>query len=233
MSGMAAPPIELSGVAVVAAGSFNPAIFQPRWLLEKELITANAAEAAEKQLVVSPELTAFTADWLGLQVTLQQAIFSSVEEGRELDLRDLVKGVLGLLPETPVDAIGINSDSHFRVASDADWNEIGDRFLPKDLWEPIFEGGHWRRRPSGEAVGLRTVTVEVARKEPAGNVRVELAPSARLVPNGVYVGINSHFQISRPEQRGNAYEAAQIIDSEWEATRIFEREVTEHFLESA
>jgi hypothetical protein len=233
MSGMAPPQIELSGVAVVAAGSFNPAIFQPRWLLEKELITANAAEAAEKQIVVSPELTAFTADWLGVQITLQQALFSSVEEGRELDLRDLVKGVLGLLPETPVDAIGINSDSHFRVASDADWNEIGDRFLPKDLWEPAFEGGSWRRRPTGEAVGLRTVTVEVTREAPTGFVRVELAPSLRVAPNGVYVAINSHFQISSLEHRGKAYEAAQIIDDEWDTTRAFEHEVTKHFLESA
>jgi hypothetical protein len=53
---MSTPPIELAGVAIVTAGSLNPAIFQPRWFLDKELITPNAEESAHTSLLVSSEL---------------------------------------------------------------------------------------------------------------------------------------------------------------------------------
>lgn len=226
---MAAPQVDLSGVAIVAAGAMNPAIFQPQWLLDKELIAENAAASAREQLVVSQELTAFTADWLGVQVMLQQAAFQTAEEGRDVDLRDVVKGVFTLLPETPVDAIGINTDAHFRVPSEEAWHEIGDRFLPKEVWEPVFhvEGQEFVSRPTGSVVGLRTLTVEVTRVEAGGYIRVEVAPSARVTPHGVYVGVNSHFQLSTPEQRGNGYQAATVIDEQWEDTRRFEHSIIE------
>jgi len=142
--------IELSGNAIVATGSFNPAIFHPLWLKEKELIAENAAEDALAQIFVTPELTAFTADWLSVQVTLQQAIFSTVEEGREPELRDLFMGTFDLLPETPINAVGINADVHFRVESQEAWHGTGQvspqRFLGANVFrwamEEAAERGH-------------------------------------------------------------------------------------------
>jgi hypothetical protein len=135
---MATP--ELSGVAVVGAGTFNPAIVDPFWLSGKGLIAENLADHATQQtspqqLVISPQLTVFVADWLSVQVTQEQAVFSTVDMGRESDLRDLVKSVFELLPDTPVDAIGINADTHFRTESEDAWHAFGDRFLPKDFWD--------------------------------------------------------------------------------------------------
>jgi hypothetical protein len=229
-----ATPIELSGISVVCAGFFNPAIFQPRWLVDRELITENAAEDALDKIHVTPELSVYTADWLSVQVTLQQAVFATVEEGREFDLRDLVKGVFELLPETPVNAVGINADAHFRVASEAAWHEIGDRFLPKDFWEDVFVGGEWRERSEGRTVGLRTLTVEATREDLTGYVRTEVAPSARVEPNGVYVGVNAHFQLSTSEdERGNGYQAARIVEENWDATRSLERQLVDRLLEAA
>lgn len=199
---MATP--ELSGVAVVGAGTFNPAILDPFWLSGKGLIAESLAEdatqhAAPQQLIVSPQLTVFVADWLSVQVTQEQAVFSTVDLGRELDLRDLVKSVFDLLPETPVDALGINSDTHFRTESEEAWHAFGDRFLPKDFWEPLFDSKMWRARPDGKRVGMRVMRVETHREDPhlPGFVRVEVAPSIRVTPNGVYIGINGHFQLSQ------------------------------------
>lgn len=229
-----ARPIELGGVSIVGAGAFNPAIVHPRWLLDKELISENAADDAVKENFVStPELTVFTADWVSVQVSLQQAVFATVEEGRELDLRDLARGVLDLLPETPVNAIGINADSHFRIESEEEWHEIGDRFLPKDFWEPVFEQGDWQRRSAGQAVGLRTMTVEATREDGTGYVRMEVGPSVRVQPNGVYTGANAHFQLSTEEQRGNAYQAARLIDQRWDETRQLERALLDRLLAAA
>jgi len=140
--------LELSGVAVVGLGSFNPAIFHPAWFQQNGLLADTDVEHALQQLVVTPQLTAFTGGWLSAQVTVEQAVFSTVEEARELELRDLAKNVFELLPHTPVNALGINTDSHSRISSEEAWHEVGDTFLPKERWDPLFavEGQEWLKR---------------------------------------------------------------------------------------
>lgn len=215
--------IELSGISVVGRGAFNPAIFHPLWFAEKELLAANASEEAlGKDFITSREVAAFTADWLAVQVTQDQLVLSTVEEGREFDLRDLARTVFDLLPETPVDAVGLNADAHFRVGSEDEWHAIGDRFLPKDFWEPLFEDDVWRRREDKKAVGLRSMTVEAWRDDMPAVVRTEVAPSVRLTPHGVFTGINAHFQLTVDGNPGNGYMAARIVDEHWDNTRDLE-----------
>jgi hypothetical protein len=223
--------VELSGVSVIGAGAFNPAIVHPQWLAAKGLIPEDVAEHAMNDsetnaLVVSGQLSVFTADWLQVQFTQENASFSTVEEGRELDLRDVAMAVFDLLPETPVDAVGINAAWHVRAESEESWHQFGDRFLPKDFWRAVFEGGDWRTRADGETVGLRTMTVEVARADAskrAGFIRLEVAPSIRVQP-GIYSNVNSHFQLTLPDKpRGSAYDAARVLEEDWEETRAQEK----------
>jgi hypothetical protein len=228
---------DLSGVTIVGAGSFNPAIVHPQWLAAKQLIPQELAEHAlqpggERPMIVSPQVSAFFADWLSVQVTDQQAIFSTVDQARESDLRDLVRSFFELLPETPVDGIGINADVHFRTEDPRAWHAFGDRFLPKDFWEPIFAGDKWKDRGDGKHVGMRVMTVEVARNDPEapGHVRVELAPSVRIIPNGVYVGINAHFQLKHGEERGNGAAAASILKLYGDSTRALEKSLLQTLL---
>ncbi len=231
---------ELSGVAVVGLGSFNPAIIHPQWLLDKELIPQNAAEhalqpGAPQQTIVTSQLAAFLADWLSVQVLQEQAVFSTVDAAREPDLRSLAIGIFELLPETPVNAIGINSDTHFRVESQNVWHKFGDRFLPKDFWEPLFDGSQWKSRGDGNRVGMRSMTVEVHRadeSQPPGWVRVEVAPSIRVVPNGVYVAINAHFQLTTKDRRGTGRDASRLLRDNWESTRSLEAELLAHVLDA-
>lgn len=175
-------------------------------------------------MIVSPQLASFVADWLSVQVTQQQAVLATVDKGREVDLRDIARGFFELLPETPVDALGINADSHFRTDDESAWHAFGDRFLPKDFWEPLFQGDEWKQRSGGKRVGMRLMSVEVHRKDGhiPGYVRIELAPSVRITPNGVYIGINAHFQLTQDQRRANAAEAARVLTAEWEATRQLE-----------
>jgi hypothetical protein len=229
------PPIELSGISVIAVGAFNPAIFQPLWFAEKKLMPPNAIdEAMEKDFMATREIAAFTADWLAVQVTLTQLSFSTVEEGREMDIRDLVKGVFELLPETPVDAVGVNADAHFRVGSEEEWHAIGDQFLPKDFWQPLFDDEQWKRRPgSDQTVGLRSMTVEATREDIPSYVRTELAPSVRVTPLGVYAGVNAHFQLTVGERQGKGVNVAEVISEHWDSTRAIEKELIERILEIA
>jgi hypothetical protein len=234
------PAVELSGVSIVAAGAFNPAIIHPQWLAAKDLIPENVAAAAmqpggDEPLVVTSQLAAFEADWLTVQVTQEQASFATVEEGRALDLRDVAMAVFDLLPETPVDAVGINAAWHVRAKSEADWHALGDQFLPKDFWHQVFEGGNWRTRDDGEPLGLRTMTVEATRADDArraGVVKIEVAPSVRIVP-GIYAAVNAHFQLTLPEKaRGSGYDAARTLEEEWEDTRALEQNMLTRLFEA-
>jgi hypothetical protein len=227
--------VELSGVTVVGVGSFNPAIFHPIWFVEKQLMTKGAAEEALSDMVVGPQLTAYKADWLTIQVSAERAVFSTVEEGREPDLRDLARSVFEILPETPVDALGINADSHFRVESEEKWHSLGDLFAPKEFWTPMFEGDRWKSRSDGEShVGLRSLTMEAYPADLEGYIRVEVAPSVRVTPDGVYVGINGHFQLTLApdERRANGFLAAQTLNEHWDDARATEQQVLERILEA-
>lgn len=225
--------IEFSGVAVVLAGSFNPAIFQPTWFSLRELLPEGVVLDAAGSILVTPDLTTFTADWLGIQVTQQQAIFSTLDEARSADLRDLVLGVCDLLPETPVDAVGINADAHFRVESEEAWDALGDLFVPKGFWDPLFDNEMWRARSSGSRVGVRSVTMEASIDGEQAFTRIEAAPSVRITPNGVYIGINSHFQLSTgPESRANGYETRSLLADRWEPTRALEADLISRVLEA-
>jgi len=231
---------ELSGVAVVGAGTFNPAILHPSWLAEKGLIPIDIAKHAMEQnaaqpIIVSPQLTVFVADWLTVQVTQGQAVFSTVDQGRELDVRDVARGVFELLPETPIDALGINSDTHFQAQSEGAWHAFGDQFLPKDFWEPIFEDGDYKQRADGKRVGMRSMTVEVSRTETPlqGWIRVEIAPSLRIGPYGIFIGINGHFVLPRHNDiRGNGGDAARVLMEQWEGARETESRLVAKLLEA-
>lgn len=60
---------EISGVGVVVLGDFNPAIFTPAWFALHDLLPRSVAENAGLQ-VAHQQVTAFDADWLHLQVTV-------------------------------------------------------------------------------------------------------------------------------------------------------------------
>jgi hypothetical protein len=81
---------------------------------------------------------------------------------------------------------------------------------------------------------MRVMTVEVARAdaEVPGHVRIELAPSTRIAPNGVYVGINAHYQLTREGNRGNGREAARVLGGAWEAARAIEERLMASLLKA-
>jgi hypothetical protein len=81
---------------------------------------------------------------------------------------------------------------------------------------------------------MRVMTVEVPRDDPElpGFVRVEIAPSIRVTPNGVYVGINGHFQLSQGGQRANAALAADVLMKQWDETRVLEGKLIAALLEA-
>jgi hypothetical protein len=180
---------EIDGATLVLLGSFNPAIFQPAWFKSSDLLSGPEADDAEVK-IIHPAIAEFSTDWLQLSVIRDRFALHTKSAAHFEQIQDLAVGVFHLLEHTPVTAMGLNRDMHFRIENEERWHALGDRLAPKDIWSEKLRGIGTRDKP-----GLRSMTVMGYPPEKTNcliNVRVE--PSANIRP-GLYVGCNRHYKI--------------------------------------
>lgn len=200
---------EIDGLSIVIIGAFNPAIFHPSWFSQLNLLGDREIQTAtdDPNLVVSREATQFVADWFVCQVLTDRLQLSTAEPDAMESLRDIAHAVLTELPHTPLSALGINRDVHWKMPSEARWHALGDFLVPKTPWARLLYG----------RVGLRSLLVQSGpREDQPGATFVKIEPSTRIDP-GVYVGINQHFQY--PEEHAStktpALWAADTLVAVW------------------
>src|SRR5829696_7901521 len=116
---------EFEAVSIVMIGSFNPAIFQPRWLATQQLIRTEEAEKA-KITIVQSELVDFSTEWFQLQVLQNRFQLASADPRQYGPLRDLAAAIFTVLPHTPISALGLNRQFHFKMPSRDAWHVVGD-----------------------------------------------------------------------------------------------------------
>src|SRR6266542_4178602 len=169
-----APTPDLHGAAIVLLGGFNPAIFQPAWFEKHELIpeeeTTNVAN-----LIILPDLAQFSLDWLQVNVTGDRFQVSSARPESFNLLRDLVIGTFRILSHTPIRAMGVNRDLHFKLNIDR-LNEIGHLLAPKSYWQGVLKDPRTRNLV---VQGQRPDTHD-------GHIDVKVEPSARI-PSAIYI----------------------------------------------
>ena len=124
---------EISSVSVILLGDFNPAIFTPAWFALHGLLPKGAADSADLN-VAHPQTTSFSADWLQLNVLVDQ-FSAETRQAPHIRLCDLVVRVFKEhLFHTPLRALGINRQVHFRVRSQSARDRIGRTLAPVDVW---------------------------------------------------------------------------------------------------
>lgn len=204
---------ELSGVTVVLLGSFNPAIFTPAWFGLQGLLSKATVGSAELD-VAHPSLTQFVAEWLRLRVRADR-FEAETTQAPTIRLRDLVARTFSeCLPHTPVTALGINRDVHFRVRTGAERDRIGRSLAPVGPW------GEWGRliEPDGTHGGMISLTMRQHRLEdrpPGDQINVTVEPSTRLGDLGVYVRVNDHYTVSESDN-GAGSRVIEKLESEFE-----------------
>ena len=187
---------EISGVAVVLLGKFNPAIFTPAWFAMHGLLPESAAENATLE-VAHQQVTKFSTDWLDLEVVPGR--FSvETRQAPYIRLRDLVARVFKEhLFHTPLNMFGINRNVHFQVSSLTARDRIGRTLAPVAPW------GTWGQDLglTGEHGGMTSLTmtqVDPEGRPKGGRINVKVEPSNRIVQErlGVYVEVNDHYAIN-------------------------------------
>lgn len=214
-------PPEIEASTIVMLGSFNPTIFQPRWLGAQQLIRAEEAENA-KIATIQTEVADFKTEWFHLQVLQNRFQIVCTDPRQYGPLRDLVAGMFAILPHTPVAALGMNRNFHFEIPSVDVWHEIGHKLAPKDLWNPILE-----------APGLRSMQIQGRRKQANGGVvHVKVEPSVPI-KHGLYVEVNEEFKPTGDEEAEGARWVPQRLVAHWDAILEYSEFVAGHLLNLA
>lgn len=199
---------------VVFRGSFNPGLYHPAWLAKNELISKRDAEAA-KDISQMPGFIQFTlADFeLTSDQDRLQIIAPRIESS--LTLKDFATGMLNLLPHTPISAIGVNRDMHFRLPNSESASLIGDTLSPKEPWMNILEEPLLRR-------------LDIQGKLPddlQGKLNIRVGPS-ELIRKGVLIHTNAHLDFTDDAE----LDPTEVLENHWESLHRKARNMAEQII---
>ena len=115
---------DITGLSIVMLGNFcNPAIFHSAWFTKYGLLPEEEAQAIEEQIIL-PDYAQFNLAWVQVQVNRQRLQMGTIDPPSVNLVRDLVIGTFRILSHTPVSALGINHDYHYRQVSAERWRRI-------------------------------------------------------------------------------------------------------------
>ena len=221
---------EISGVSLVLIGNFNPSIFTPAWFGWQNLLPKGTVDAAELQ-IAQPEITAFRADWLELQIVANRFCINSTHPPF-VRIRDLsIKVFREQLPHTPLQSMGINRQVHFLVNSPEERDRLGRLLAPTEPW------GDWGRQlePDGKHGGMTSLTmsqVNLKDRSPDGIINVTVKPSNRIGDGitGVYIEVNDHFAVDDPKGQTATSEIVSILAKSFEESLRRAEQIIDHVM---
>jgi hypothetical protein len=185
--------------SIVLVGKFNPAIFQPEWLFNRELIT-ETDHAGAKVEIIHPNITIIKLAWAHIEVRLDKFIARTKDPAYHGALRDLVLSIFILLEHTPITAVGFNSLLYYEAINTETWHHIGHTLVPKKLWHEYLP----------EHIGMHNVTVLSQRNDGLeGRITVAVAPVLDTL-NRILIDINSHIEINKDMK------LFQVFSEHWE-----------------
>jgi hypothetical protein len=202
---------------VVAVGAFNPAIVTPDWLARHDLISE--AERDEclgtMQALISNGIMAFDAEWFGFRLIKNQLAISSTK-GATPRVKDLAWGILRLLPETPLSAMGMNFVADVQFDSAEEYHQFGDALVPKTIWGHLFPDRSVGVANLNIAINASPRTSGVA-QDTTDQKRFIIQPSNLVGPNAVNIVFNDHRIL---DGEVPALHAADILDRHWDKALV-------------
>lgn len=210
--------IEKEGASVVMVGSFNPSIFQPRWLASLGMIRAEEADSATIS-TIQVQVADFQTEWFRMQVLQNRFLLQSLDATHYGPIHDLVAGIFRLLPHTPVNRLGIARWFHYRMESTEVWHEVGNKLAPKEFWHPLVE-----------TPGLRSMMMQGRRTgAESGTLFVKIEPSLVIQP-GVFIEVTEEYAAHGDEDLADAKWVPERLDKHWEPIMKYAEDVSQGLL---
>ena len=189
---------EFEDIGIVLIGDFNPAIFNPDWLLENDLVGADAAQRSVIDIIHSDIAQFRVGD---IELIIQRNRFQILTRVAPfVAVLDFAAKTFGeTLPHTPVRQFGINRSVHFKVPNQRTRDAIGRILAPTHPW------GQWGEdieKSSGELQGgMASLSMQEVRRSSSFMRRITatVQPSMMVAnKSGIYVSINDH---NEPESK--------------------------------
>ena len=224
---------EIDAIDIVLVGNFDPIVFTPAWFALHEFLPKHAADGAKVE-TIHPQLTAFSFDWLRLQVGTDHFIAETVQ-APYIRVRDFVGRVFTERPgQSSLRALGINRGVHFRVRDRTDMDRIGRTLAPVEPW------GSWGRglEPAGEHGGMASLTmsqVKIEGRPSDDRINVKVEPSNPIIGQGragIYVHVNDHYTTSDTGP-GATERLLTIVKSGFDGSLAQSDEIVDHVMSLA
>lgn len=215
-------PIKESATIVVL-GRFNPAIINPTWLRQVELIRRSDEEVALDSLAITSDFSMFTTDWCRLQATQNRLAIEATSQSGYEPIRDLMVGIFRILEHTPVVSFGLNCDQQF-ILSDHQEQGCWKKFSPSDAWKDVIS------QPS-----MRTLSIQGTRED-SESAFIRIAMEAFTDQNersGVEVRVNQHYSEVSEEPVRNPSFCVERLMADWDDFLLFAKTAIRKSLESA
>lgn len=217
--------VEEQGAAIVATGSFNPAIFQPSWLAKEGIITADEEESAKLD-VIHPEIARFQIPALKFDVQAERFSMHAVAEPfvRAADMFFMIFGER--LSHCPIESVGINYWAHIRLRDWAQRQRLGRALAPIDPWGEFGQLMNADEKDSAGGFSTLTMRVPFLDNGKEGSINVALQPSNRVPDDvGVFIHVNHHFS----EDAAGASGFPELVAEKFDASILRARKLVDHF----
>jgi hypothetical protein len=229
---MRVPP-QVSVASIVALGHFNPLIFGPDWLKDKQIIVGNDFEKL-KISIVHPDIVSYEIPWGSFQADRNNFTITTAREPL-VRVHDFFVRCFQFLPETPIRALGINREVHFETASEAVRDRVGDVIAPKDFW------GDFVRAGGQKTGGVRSLIMEQSIPKEGRLVRIDgrfgyvwvrVEPSLRPdIRYGIYTQVNDHFDlITPPNKLSDGGAVADLVTEQFERSIANSERLIDHVM---
>ena len=199
--------LQVRTLSLVLLGDFNPVIVQPFWLADKKLIKEQEASDTAVELIHN-ELVKYDIGWANIEITKKRFILTTSKEPYFEPLKDFMLSIFSKLPETPINALGINHIMDFTLPDKERYYEFGNKLAPLNIWEGFINNP-------------RVSTFEIFEAERndglPGFVRIRVQPSDQNIENRISININDHYIIKK-EDSGRRGEMLKCLRDNWESS---------------
>lgn len=204
---------ESSGCTFVLLGNFQPAIFQPKWLATKGLFSESEAEIAEI-FAISKNLSIFSVAYIKFECFDNRLVISTPYENRFEVARDLVVGLISLLPDMIVDKLGINFDAQLTDSA---------KEIDFDLSSAVLKDKLAYESRDTEAYELTMRYPPIVKY--GAYQQLSIKRSEQYVKT-VLVTINNHFDLDQQESPG--FTLDNVLEN-WDELYSNSKKIYEHY----
>lgn len=212
--------------SIVLLGSFNPRIFHPEWLINRQIV--DSWNYNDEAIICMPDFTQIhLPDSKTLSVYINRFILESTLASNNLALADLATNIFVKLSETPLEKLGMNYSATIHLRDQESWMNFGKNFAPIPPWKEacLYLQSELTDNQEKE-IGLWSMTMHFPRPDKLNGFlrpKIEVASSEDRT---LTFSINNHVELDQMETS----EAMKILSEYWEDSLSIAEQLIENMM---